>query len=686
MSLRPSRYAAKNRTSKSGSPNSEVPLPFGTVQSRARRFHLISSPGNSSEYATSGERQGVQASVGWKRPTYSQLTKYSAQSLDDIPDFRTPPATQSSVFHSCGRHEYGEQRRESRARTQPFLQPSCRKSFSMGHLCNKFGLTEIHSSDGRHASNANKGSTLRPINLTLPAPTYEAPPFVNPLAPTKEPQDIPFVPPNSHRTPRMEKWRSARDMFAQYDINMPSGWLSDVEDLSLSGDGNASPRRCCRYCHICSTPTWAPTHCSACGHHLCQRCVCEISSGTPQAHPGFSHHPSPTIIRDGSHHIITSKPNQHLDQAETTSSTSNRRHHEYPDRHHHRSSSYRDDSSWRNRNQAHAVKTTTLREKSSQPARHDLRTNEEPSQQALSRPKQLVRENPFLVRDRKGPGHEMEEGVSVCDTNQVDCDDPMCRATHAGHHPFRHSVSCPKHQGKRRSPALEPDSFPDRPPVAKVFKTIDSDTSLPPDQAHTTHRHHTADFHSSNHIVEHLSSAVGHSAYDLLNGRGAKEIQSTPSSPKRNMKPISYLEPLTPAKSVTEIDSFQWTPDPIPRGHPGGLNNGRRKPSTATEVTASVSDRWVSGPTDRKTTREAKDVISEGSVIRGEQRDIHNDLNASMGGHDYPRVRLASTPSWLRNPTKVPADATAPLHHINTKSHRTYEHEHGNLSSVTVNG
>ncbi|KAI0435232.1 hypothetical protein F5Y09DRAFT_294083 [Xylaria sp. FL1042] len=78
--------------------------------------------------------------------------------------------------------------------------------------------------------------------------------------------------------------------------------------------------------------------------------------------------------------------------------------------------------------------------------------------------------------------------------------------------------------------------------------------------------------------------------------------------------------------------------------------------------------------------------MSGESTIHGEQRKAHNESNISLRNNAPPKLRLASTPSWLRNPTKKAADATVPLHHISTKNHGTHEHDHGYLSSVAVDG
>ncbi|KAI1426197.1 hypothetical protein F5Y12DRAFT_713436 [Xylaria sp. FL1777] len=685
MSWRPQGHAPNimNRPNRSGSPILKDSLPTGTVGARLRRFYELSSQVDSTDDPNSTDRPRIETAVGSGRSQRSHFTKSSTQYLG-IPDFRAPPATHSFVFHSCGRYKHDEQRgRTSGSRTPLLLQPSCRRSFSMGHLCNKFGLTEMHSSSGQHSSNTAKETTPSPAHLPLPTATYGTPSFANPLLPTKKQKALRLVSPISHNTPDQEKWRSARDMFTQYDISRPSGWLSDIEDLSLSGDGNASPRRYCRHCHICSTPTWAPTHCSSCGHRLCERCACEASSGTPQAHANFLHHPSPTITRDGSQYVSASRSNlestqMFRQQVGIACSTSDGRHQDRINTQHNRSSTHRADSSWRNRNDKRGQETT-LPKKSTPAIKDNSHMSEEQYKQMQSGSKRFSKKNPFLIRDRQSQGKEAEKDICSHAANGMECDDPMCRATHAGHYPFRHSVSCPKHQSQQRNPVLDASN---KPPRAEGFEKHGPDANLPPGQANIVHRHHSAGFHSSHHIAEHLSSAVGHDAYDLLKGRNKKRIKPNPS--KLNIRSGLYLEPLTKAKSVIELDSFQWAPDPIPTGHPNHSNNGRQQHSLTTKAATSTPDRWLPGIATEKTAREARQDVSGEATTHGEQREIHNVSNVSLCDNEPPRLRLASTPSWLKNPTKEAADATAPLHHIGTKNHKTHEHDHGYLSSVTV--
>ncbi|KAI1355752.1 hypothetical protein F5Y01DRAFT_310634 [Xylaria sp. FL0043] len=658
-----------NRSDRSEYPILKGEFPVENAKSKMRRFYAFSNEINSSEDLNPAERQ------------------HGYTSYLNTPDFRTPPTTHSFIIHSCGRHNLDEpDGPRSRTRTLLLSQPSCRKSFSMGHVCNKYGLTEMHPSGGRHISDTVKEMNPRPAHLPLPTVTYETQSFANPLHPAKPPQILPFLSPVLGGTPKREKWKSARDMFTQYDISRPSGWLSDIEDLSLSGDGNASPRRHCRHCHICSAHTWTPTHCSSCGHRLCERCSCEVSSGTPHAHADCSHHQSHTT-RDELQYINASRSN--LDSGQNfrqqqgmTDSTSHSQHKDKIDTQRNQSSRYRTDSSWLSRDDEQGVQMTLSR--SPTPIMRDSsHKREERDGQVQSRPKQLIKENPFLFRDIKSREQETESDDSSHSANRIECDDPVCRATHAGHHPFRHSVSCPKHQSKQNSPVLHGDSAPGRPLPTEPFEIRTSDASLPPEQPHTVHRHHSAGFHSSQHIAEHLSSAVGHNAYDLIKERKERKVEPASSS-KTSTKPGLYIEPLTKAKSVTGVGSFQWAPDPIGPGHPARSGNRRRSP--APKATTNGPNRSLSSNTSEEITHEVRDTMPGEASAHDEPRDVYNGSNVSLRDNEPPKLRLASTPSWLRNPTKKAADATAPLHHINTESHGTHEHSHGYLSSVKADG
>ncbi|KAI0866981.1 hypothetical protein F4860DRAFT_12313 [Xylaria cubensis] len=519
------------------------------------------------------------------------------------------PASHIFVFHNCGRDNPVKASAQNSGIQAPLLlnPSSCRKSFSMGHLCNKFGLTEIHSSSRQYLLNVVKETRFNPSHTYLATPNHdEIHPFTNPLFP-KTPQDMILASPSLSHTPYTERWRSARDIFTQYNISRPSGWLSDNEDLSLSGDGNASPRRYCRYCHICSVPTLAPTHCLSCGHRLYERCKFEVSSGTPQAHAGFSHHLSPTVARDGSQYVSTSRIDpklmQRLSQGkEVARSTSENRNHDRTDMQLRRPFNIRADTSWRKI--SGRGKEMTFSEISAPTSSDHQRMNEEQRKQnggdTSNMPPQVV--------------------VEKSDFNE--------------------------------NPAREKSDVP--------------------------HRHHSAGFHSFHHIAEHLSSAVGHNAHDLVRGRSEKETR--PVSSKTSVKRSPYLLPLTKPKPVTRIDSFHWTQDTVPPGHPG--RSGGDLPLT--EAATKASKHQLHENAERGTAHKARNSTLESTIVLFKQKETLSDLNLPQRNAQPRTLRLVSTPPWLKNPTKEAADATAPLHHVDVKSHETDRNDHAYAPSTAV--
>ncbi|KAI8952005.1 hypothetical protein F4801DRAFT_577879 [Xylaria longipes] len=629
---------AVNRPKQTGCTVLDSPVPIGTVASRLHRFYAFSNQINSSsEGPDTAERERANTAV----------------------------ASHIFVFHNCGRDNHDKEYAQKFGIRPPILpQPSsCRKSFSMGHLCNKFGLTEIHSSSGQHLYNAIRETRFNPTHTHLPIPNdSEIQPFTNPLL-LKELQNPPLVSSSLRHTPDIERWRSARDMFTQYHISRPSGWLSDIQ----SGDGNASPRGYCRYCHICSIPTLAPTHCSSCGHRLCEKCKCEVSSGTPQAHANFSHPSSPTIARDGSQYASASRTDP-----EFMERLSQNRNNDRVDTQLHRPFDLRPDTSWR-KNEGRG-KETTFAGISLISSNHS-RMNEEQPEQNRSQSTRPIKKNPFVVKDqedkKQGTGHP----------NQKECDDPLCRATHTGHYPFRHSVSCSKHGSEQSRQSLDPGGVSNKPPQAVVGKS-NLNESFVPDERDVPHRHHSSGFHSHHHIAEHLSSAIGHNAYDLLEGRKAKVIE--PISSKASIKRSPCLQPLTKPKPVTRIGSFQWTQDAVPPGHPGRSGDERQQQFPMTEVATIASNGQPHKTANDETTRNARDTASDEATIHDKQKETQYDLNVSWRDKEPHKLRLVSPTSWLRNPTKTAADATAPLHHVNTKSNEAHGSDHEHVPKITV--
>ncbi|KAJ8127199.1 hypothetical protein O1611_g6437 [Lasiodiplodia mahajangana] len=324
---------------------------------------------------------------------------------------------------------------------------------------------------------------------------------------------------------------------------------------------------------------------------------------------------------EGLKHVSASGPNpesipSHRQEAITTVSATGDQNQGHMEIRHRPSSNFRSDSSWLRTNKQHGD-NMAMPEISAPIKRDHSRKGKEQFDKVQSQLTPVAKVNPFILNDKKGKGQEAEKSLTIRSMSRMECEDPMCRATHTGHYPFRHSVSCSKHGSEHSRRALDLSSTSNRPPPVGVFQGPHSDTNLPSGHLHDVHRHHSASFHSNDHIAEHLSSAVGHNVYHLLKG-----------------------------------------PNP---------------PDHQQHITAS-----------ERTIRDATDTMSGEAPIHGEQREIQSESNPSRRDNIPPRLRLVSTPSWLRNPTKGSADAIAPLHHIDTKNHEIHDHDHGYLSNIAI--
>ncbi|KAH6693648.1 hypothetical protein F5X68DRAFT_248028 [Plectosphaerella plurivora] len=71
--------------------------------------------------------------------------------------------------------------------------------------------------------------------------------------------------------------RDARDIFDDFGIDRPSGWLSDDEDMGPTTiDGHKSISTVVRVCHSCGAPVTSRKFCPTCGHSTCVKCTSEV--------------------------------------------------------------------------------------------------------------------------------------------------------------------------------------------------------------------------------------------------------------------------------------------------------------------------------------------------------------------------------------------------------------------------
>lgn len=126
------------------------------------------------------------------------------------------------------------------------------------------------------------------------------------------------------------KRKSARDLYQDYGIVQPAGWLSDEKssDLAQSRDGNHSPQaycHVCHVCHVCSHRTLATSECAACGHQFCQRCDCVRTTEVVGANRTSRETKKHDISREKS---TTNSLKQVQQQAETVDSSTRTEYHE----------------------------------------------------------------------------------------------------------------------------------------------------------------------------------------------------------------------------------------------------------------------------------------------------------------------------------------------------------------------
>ncbi|KAM0275115.1 hypothetical protein ACHAQH_007556 [Verticillium albo-atrum] len=67
--------------------------------------------------------------------------------------------------------------------------------------------------------------------------------------------------------------QDARDMFDEFGIDLPEGWLSEDDDVAFAGDGTKSKTKRVQVCHSCGAPVTTNKFCSDCGHSTCVKCT-----------------------------------------------------------------------------------------------------------------------------------------------------------------------------------------------------------------------------------------------------------------------------------------------------------------------------------------------------------------------------------------------------------------------------
>ncbi|KAI2775708.1 hypothetical protein F4815DRAFT_496499 [Daldinia loculata] len=477
----------------------------------------------------------------------------------------------------------------------------------------------------------------------------------------------------SHLATEAKQRQSARELFEQHGIRRPTGWFSDDddEDLSLLGDRTAGPRRFCRICHVCSTRTWSQTHCLSCRHRLCEKCLCEVPKSSEKEHKTFSHNHNHSTRQDKAQYtkpaLSTPEPVQLAQKVSRSSNrTSNNRSAQHTVLHQPSHAHYQENATAKLRP---VTSKNTGSEKPAQPAAPPTATLVSGGPDLPpGLPVRSVKQNPFVVGDKERVESTTESHVPEplairhyhcyrpqlqiggrdheVSNSHVECDNPMCRATHAGHYPYRHSITCALHRSEEvEKDGGSPRELPvsDNPSVAHP-PSLQSrkDTLRPPYD--TIHRHHFAGLQTPYHVAEHITSGAN---------RGIRHLHSNRSG-----------------KAVDEA------------GY--GITGQRQEfKSTETEC-ASYTDRGYEN---------SHDIADNHAVTRGEAASRAYTANTAKGiGRDargrksLPKSRVFSPPSWLQAPSKEAGDARSRLHHIDVGNYgRSLHVDVMNLEGERVN-
>lgn len=276
--------------------------------------------------------------------------------------------------------------------------------------------------------------------------------------------------------------RHARDIFAEFGISRPSGWLSDdgEEDFSRHQDGsNSIPAYPNNTCHSCGSVVTSLTFCAACGHSVCPQCA----SGPSSAH-GLRHSQTVKQVVSTSEH-----QSHHLTEEESRSVTTSR---EITDTTH---------------------KTGTA-----------------------ATPAPALKNNPFIVADKMtrhsvveplvtdtavlgGPSAKLSECLpkhgdrSASAASHGNYGNSACDATHAGHHTDRRSVAYHTKELTGAGTTTNTDHLRSHSPLADAVQ--DKIDKL---------YHHTEDLMHSRHIMEHLAAGSVTSA-ESASGRTEKRLE-----------------------------------------------------------------------------------------------------------------------------------------------------------------
>ncbi|KAI2612230.1 uncharacterized protein GGS25DRAFT_111228 [Hypoxylon fragiforme] len=441
--------------------------------------------------------------------------------------------------------------------------------------------------------------------------------------------------------------RFARKLFEQHGVRRPPGWFSDDEDLSLAGDRTASPRFC-RVCHLCSARIWSHTHCSSCKHILCQECLlCEVPKSSKRGQPAFPHHPGHAVrLNDAKAssefvHVV-----HHTSQ--TPSSTGHKPYGKLADTVQGQSSRHSDP---RPRSQLRNVGVEGRPVKQSPFATADKGPSSSISESDVFEKSEFQTSQP--TRNSPGPVGKSNDEVT---STKVECDDPMCKATHAGHYPYRHSITCSLGRSEEVERALdslkESIISEDASDAQRLTPELSEEGSSSPFDA-TPHDHHSKELRSSHHSTHHLGSAFGHEFRERYY-RFAESPRGKAGSD--NISSIEHPAPVIPIAPVNSLQHVHKTVSPSYPKRKEYLQPTEERKHTPTRPSPRL------GQGQGSYSVETKNISGE----RFSQSTPRGGINRKRS---IPIIRVLSPPSWLKTPRKEAGDAKCGLRHVKANDH-----------------
>lgn len=456
--------------------------------------------------------------------------------------------------------------------------------------------------------------------------------------------------------------------------------------MSLSSDGSADPRICCRICHICSAHNWH-TLCSACGHTLCERCPCETSETIEATDTSLSDNYKKAPIPRKTN--VKNQPGQRFDAEHHHSATTESKRPrgiQGDDKHKGSSTSHREDYPWKPTQKG--IRRHDLTEQKSTPSfqHHSLRPQ---------RSVQAVSENPFLIADREAKGRT--SAFSAADNNLDTASrgagqhsgidhrnrqvytEPLCPATPTGHYSYHHGLL----RASRESSRSQEYSTHTPSPIVTTAVTRSYESHprqvylpAPADRFdHATLQKHHGD--TGRDITGHLTTT--HPPQRIQDGKPLRYPQHDQTEISKHADTSAQTKGRKLARNTDlEEDKYHlWSrqnnqrvePSLVPKDFKGQHVDRHDHPKYDIDTADSSKAHYFT-----HTSTHGSSHAQKRSGSRRSTPVKQPTTDRSSHREPTPPGRVFSPPSWLAHPSKQAGDAFSRLRHIETKSHGDFLH------------